>query len=149
MDANLNLVLDQVSKDKGIEPGILQSALEEAILVAAKRSFGAERNLVAAYNEDKGAVDLTQTITVVETVEDTFNEISTVECEERGIEVKYHEDLSDPLACHFATYASNPLSTPAALLPVGHPGRTVRGSVVRSAVHRAPCTYTTALPAMC
>jgi N utilization substance protein A len=79
MDANLNLVIDQVSKDKGIERDILVMAIEESILVAAKRAFGAERNLAAEYNEEKGAVDLIQTITVVGTVEDTFNEISVEE----------------------------------------------------------------------
>ncbi len=97
MDTNLNLVVDQVSKDKGIDPGVLQRALEEAILVAAKRTFGAERNLMAEYNEDKGAVDLVQTIVVVETVEDTFNEISTEECEERGIEVEPGDEMVFPI----------------------------------------------------
>ena len=52
MDANLNMVLDQVSKDKGIERKVLITALEEAILAAAKRTFGAERNLVATFNEE-------------------------------------------------------------------------------------------------
>ncbi len=97
MDANLNLVIDQVSKDKGIERTILLQAIEESILVAAKRAFGAERNLVAAFNEDKGAVDLTQTITVVETVEDTFNEISMEDCEERGIEVETGDEMVFPI----------------------------------------------------
>jgi N utilization substance protein A len=97
MDTNLNLVVDQVSKDKGIDPNVLQRALEEAILVAAKRTFGAERNLFAEYNVAKGAVDLTQTITVVENVEDTFNEISTAECEERGIEVESGDEMVFPI----------------------------------------------------
>ena len=74
-EANLNMVLEQVAKDKGIEHEVLVSALEESILAAAKKAFGTERNLVAEYNQDKGAVDLSQTIVVVDTVEDTFNEI--------------------------------------------------------------------------
>lgn len=80
--ANLNLVIDQVAKDKGIDRQVLISALEEAILAAAKKTFGVERNLEAEYNPDKGAVDLSQTITIVENVEDTFNEISLAQCEE-------------------------------------------------------------------
>src|SRR5688572_12834036 len=80
--ANLNLVIDQVAKDKGIDRQVLISALEEAILAAAKKTFGAERNLFAKYNPDKGAVDLSQTITAAETVEDTFNEISLAQSRE-------------------------------------------------------------------
>ena len=97
MDANLHLVIDQVSKDKGIDRSVLISALEEAILVAAKRTFGAERNLVAKFNEEKGAVDLTQTIRVVENVEDSFNELSLKDCAERTIEVEVGDEMVFPI----------------------------------------------------
>ncbi len=97
MDANLNLVLDQVSKDKGIDRSILLKALEESILVAAKRAFGAERNLTVAYNEEKGGVDLNQAIKVVEKVEDSFNEISLEEAKERGIEVDAGDEMVFPI----------------------------------------------------
>ena len=83
METNLNMVIDQVSKDKGIDRQVLVQALEEAILASAKKAFGAERDLHAEYNEEKGAVDLSQTITVVETIEDSFNEITLDECAER------------------------------------------------------------------
>ena len=97
MDANLNMVLDQVSKDKGIDKSILLRALEEAILVAAKRAFGAERNLNVAYNDEKGGVDLSQTIKVVEKVEDSFNELSVEEAKERGIEVDAGDEMVFPI----------------------------------------------------
>ncbi len=97
MDANLNMVLDQVSKDKGIEKEVLIRALEEAILAAAKRTFGAERNLTARYNEEKGAVDLSQTIKVVEVLEDGFNEITVKEAEQRGIGVDVGDEMVFPI----------------------------------------------------
>ncbi len=97
MDANLNLVLEQVGKDKGIDKSILVQAMEEAILAAAKRTFGVERNLVATYNEEKGAVDLTQTIVVAAHVEDTFNEISLTDCKERGIDVEAGDEMVFPI----------------------------------------------------
>lgn len=97
MDTNLSSVLDQVSKDKGIDRGILVHALEEAILASAKKAFGAERDLVAEYNESKGAVDLSQTITVVEEVNDTFNEISIAECLEMDIEVEDGDEMVFPI----------------------------------------------------
>ncbi len=97
MDGNLSLVLDQVSKDKGIDRGILIKALEEAILAAAKRTFGIERNLNAHFNLDKGAVDLTQTIRVVETINDSYNEISLDECKNREIEVDEGDEMVFPI----------------------------------------------------
>ena len=97
MDGNLSLVLDQVSKDKGIDRIILIKALEEAILAAAKRTFGAERNLNANFNLEKGAVDLTQTIRVVETINDSFNEITLDECKGREIEVEAGDEMVFPI----------------------------------------------------
>jgi len=97
MDTNLSMVIDQVSRDKGIEREVLVKAMEEAILASARKAFGLERELVVEYNEEKGAVDLSQTITVVENVEDTFNEISTQECEEMEIEVEIGDEMVFPI----------------------------------------------------
>ena len=47
---NLNLVLDQVAKDKGIERGVLIATLEDAMKTAAKKHFGQERSLEAKYD---------------------------------------------------------------------------------------------------
>jgi transcription termination/antitermination protein NusA len=81
---NLNQVMDQVARDKGISRKVLEAALEEAILAAAKKSFGIERNLRAEFNTEKGAVDLSQTIVTVVELHDIFNEISLSQCEEIG-----------------------------------------------------------------
>jgi N utilization substance protein A len=97
MDGNLSMVLDQISKDKGIERAVLIKALEEAILAAAKRAFGLERNLVAQFNSEKGAVDLSQSIRVVKNIEDTFNEITLEECASRGIEVEVGDEMVFPI----------------------------------------------------
>ena len=97
MDANLSLVLDQVSKDKGIDRTILIKALEEAILAAAKRSFGSERNLMANFNLDKGAVDLTQAIRVVSQIADNHNEITLEECRSRSIDVDEGDEMVFPI----------------------------------------------------
>ena len=64
-NVNLNLILDQVAKDKGIDRARLIETLEEAIGSAAKKHFGMERNLEARYDEDKGQVELFQVITIV------------------------------------------------------------------------------------
>ena len=43
----LNMILDQVSRDKGIDKDVLVEAVEAAILTAAKRTFGTSRELEA------------------------------------------------------------------------------------------------------
>ena len=97
MEPNLSIVLDQVSRDKGIERKILVSALEEAILASAKKAFGMDRNLVAEFNEEKGAVDLTQTITVVVELTDAANEFTVAQCEELEIEVEEGDEMVFPI----------------------------------------------------
>ena len=55
--AALGLVLDQVSKDKNIDRTVLVETLEQAILTAAKRAFGMQREMEAKFNEEIGRVD--------------------------------------------------------------------------------------------
>ncbi|TMA44230.1 MAG: transcription termination factor NusA, partial [Deltaproteobacteria bacterium] len=66
---NLNMILDQVAKDKGIERDILVDTLQNAIAQAAKKHFGPDRAIEATYNEEKGVVEVFQTLTVVPRVE--------------------------------------------------------------------------------
>jgi N utilization substance protein A len=66
--AALGLVLDQVSKDKNIDRAVLVETLEQAILTAAKRAFGMQREMEAKFNEETGRVDLFQIIVIVETI---------------------------------------------------------------------------------
>jgi N utilization substance protein A len=64
--ANLNIVLEQVGKDKGIEREVLVETLEQAILTAAKKTFGQHREMEARYNEETGSVDLFLILEVLE-----------------------------------------------------------------------------------
>jgi transcription termination/antitermination protein NusA len=66
MEANLNMVLEQVGRDKNIDQGVLVSALEQAILTAAKKTFGMNREMEAKFNPETGVVDLFLIVNVVE-----------------------------------------------------------------------------------
>ncbi|MFT7623955.1 MAG: N utilization substance protein A, partial [Myxococcota bacterium] len=66
MSQNLNPVIQQVSKEKGIESAVLVDAIEASILTAAKKVFGYERQLEAVYEEELGQVELFQYMEVVE-----------------------------------------------------------------------------------
>jgi transcription termination/antitermination protein NusA len=92
-EVTLNTILDQVSKDKGIEKSVLVSTLEEAILAAARKAFGADRALEAHFNEEKGLVEVTQTIRVVADLQDPVNEISLEEAARRNIEAEDGDEL--------------------------------------------------------
>lgn len=93
---NLNLVLDQVAKDKGIERTVLIATLEDAMKTAAKKHFGQDRNLEAKYDPDKGVVELFQAITVVDEITDptqAVNQITLSEAHKKGMEVEPGDEL--------------------------------------------------------
>src|SRR6266446_6446584 len=95
---NLNMVLDQVAKDKGIERSVLVDTLQNAIAQAAKKHFGQDRAIEATYNEDKQVVEVFQTLTVVERVEvedpvKAVNQISLEEAGKKGIEAEVGDEL--------------------------------------------------------
>jgi transcription termination/antitermination protein NusA len=102
-NVNLNLILDQVAKDKGIERGTLVAILEEAISMAAKKHFGLERNLKAHYDDEKGQIDLFQILTIVDDatpetpLPDPVNMIPIATAREKGIEVDVGDELDFPI----------------------------------------------------
>ena len=93
MSQSLREVINLMSQEKGIEPRILIEATEQAILTAAKRQFGASRELEARFNDDSGSVDLYQYMTVVEAVESPEREISVDDAKRYGLEADVGEEL--------------------------------------------------------
>src|SRR3954465_15968936 len=83
---NLNMVLDQVAKDKGIERSVLVDTLQNAITQAAKKHFGQDRAIEPTFNEDKQVVEVFQTLTVVERVEveDPIKAVNQISLDEAG-----------------------------------------------------------------
>jgi len=72
---NLNNIIDQVVKDKGIDRQVLVEALEAAVLSAANKKYRNTRDLEAHFNDESGEVDLFEFVTVVDEVEDSYREI--------------------------------------------------------------------------
>jgi transcription termination/antitermination protein NusA len=102
-NVNLNLILDQVAKDKGLDRTRLVEILEEAITNAGKRHFGLERNVKARYDEEKGQVDLFQVLTIVadatdeNPIPDPVNMIPVSVAHAKGIEVEAGDELDFPI----------------------------------------------------
>ena len=93
MVANLNHVIDQVVKDKGVERSVLVEALESAVLSAANKKYRNTRELEAHYNNDQGEVELFEFVTVVDEVQDSYKEIDLREAQEIDAEVECGDSL--------------------------------------------------------
>ncbi len=65
MELDLNRIIDQVVKDKGIRREVVIDTLEKALLAAARRKYGPEREIEAQYNAETGEVELFEFKTVV------------------------------------------------------------------------------------
>jgi N utilization substance protein A len=71
----LNRIIDQVSKEKGISSESLQETVEQAMVAAARKMYGQNRDIEAQYNSETDEVELFEFKTVVDEVEDQDTEI--------------------------------------------------------------------------
>ncbi|OIP47317.1 MAG: transcription termination/antitermination protein NusA [Deltaproteobacteria bacterium CG_4_10_14_3_um_filter_60_8] len=97
MVSELKRIIDQISRDKGFDRNLLIEALEEAVMSAARKHFGARRDMEVHYNEELGEIELFQFRTVVEKVEDEQTEISMKEARLLDPEVQLHDDLGSKM----------------------------------------------------
>ena len=76
MISELKRLIDQVSREKGIDRQTLISALEEAIKSAIKKKYGSRMDLDVSFNEEFGELDAFLFKAVVEKVTDADKEIT-------------------------------------------------------------------------
>ena len=93
MNINLNHIIDQVVKDKGIDRGVLVEALEAAVLSAANKKYRNTRDLEAHFNDEIGEVEVFEFVTVVEEVENSYQEIDLGEAQEIDPDVEVGDSL--------------------------------------------------------
>ena len=79
MPSNLNFIIDQVGKDKGIDRKVIIEALEQAVLTASRKKYGHQEEIEVHYNEEAGEVELFQFKQVVGEVMNPSSEISLEE----------------------------------------------------------------------
>lgn len=77
--SEIKRVVDQVSRDKGIEKQILIKAIEEALKAAAKKKYGNKIEIEIQYSEETGEIEVFQFKEVVEIVTDGITQISVEE----------------------------------------------------------------------
>ncbi len=64
MELDLKRIIDQVVKDKGISKAVVIETLEKALVTAARRKYGMEREIEGHFNEQSGEVELFEFRTV-------------------------------------------------------------------------------------
>ncbi len=75
MQPDLNRVIEQVSKEKGMDRQVIIETIESAMLSAARRTFDQKR-IEAKFNPEIGEVELFEIKTVVQTVTDPDTEMT-------------------------------------------------------------------------
>ncbi|MCL4845496.1 MAG: transcription termination/antitermination protein NusA [Acidobacteria bacterium] len=78
--SQLQQFIEAVAKEKGIEPQIVVSALEDAVLAASRKKYKDE-NLRARFNPESGEIELSAVKHIVATVMDPATEMSLDEAQ--------------------------------------------------------------------
>jgi transcription termination/antitermination protein NusA len=94
---NLKRIIDQISRDKGIDRALLVEAIEEAVRSAARKKYGNRRDIEVQFNEETGEIEVFQYRTVVSEVEDEETEISLEEARKLDPEVELDDDLGEKI----------------------------------------------------
>src|ERR1700731_5209905 len=76
--------IEMLSREKHIEPEIVVSAIEDAMVVAARKYYKTEENLRGKFNAESGQVDVFSVYTVVEEVTDPKREISLADAKRKN-----------------------------------------------------------------
>ncbi len=98
MAQNLNYLIDQVGRDKGVDKKVIIEALEDALLKASRKRYGPHKDIEAHYNEELGEVELFQFKTVVDKVQDPDLEISLEEARKMDPEAEIGDSLGIKLS---------------------------------------------------
>ena len=93
MLSDLKRIIDQISRDKGIERHLLTEAIEDAVRSAARKKFGSRRDIEVSYNDELGEVEIFQFRTVVKEVHDEQTEVSLEEALTLDPDAKIDDEL--------------------------------------------------------
>ncbi len=107
MQPELSRVIEQVSKEKGIDRAVVVHAIETAMLSAAKKVIGGDMRIEAQYNPDIGEVELFKILTVVEEVANDELEVSLAHARTNlDPEAQLGDELLEKLAQRYGRIAA-------------------------------------------
>ena len=76
--------IEMLSREKHIEPEVVVSAIEDAMVVAARKHYKSEEDLRAKFNQETGQVEVFSVMTVVEEVVDPKKELSLADAKKKN-----------------------------------------------------------------
>jgi N utilization substance protein A len=96
MASLLYQTIEQISREKHIEPEVIVAAIEDAMVVAARKYYKTEEELRSKFNPDTGQVDVFAARTVVEEVTDSKKEITLAEARKTHPEAEIGSEVLFP-----------------------------------------------------
>jgi transcription termination/antitermination protein NusA len=85
--------IEMLSREKHIEPEVVVSAIEDAMVVAARKYYKTEEDLRAKFNQETGQVDVFSVHIVVEQVTDSNKEVSLTDAKKKNPEVEVGSEI--------------------------------------------------------
>src|SRR3972149_4812140 len=95
MANQLRQQIEQISREKNINPDVIIAAIEDAILTAAKKYYKGAEDLRSRFNGESGQIEVFAVKQIVETVENAETQISLGEAQglipeaELGAEIEF------------------------------------------------------------
>src|SRR5437016_3591703 len=85
--------IDQISREKGIDPQIVIHAIEDAIVVASRKYFKSNEELRGRINPETGEIDVFAVKKVVDTILNPGREITLDEARETKPDAQLEEEM--------------------------------------------------------
>src|SRR5262245_13454413 len=96
MSNPLQQTIEALAKEKGIEPDVVITAIEEAVATASRKYYKTGENLKTRFNMETGQVDLFALKTVVEEVTDAATQIALNDAREMYRPI-YGDDVANSI----------------------------------------------------
>src|ERR687897_1088485 len=97
MAANqLRAQIDQISREKNINPDVIIAAIEDAILTASKKYYKNNEDLRSRFNNETGQIEVFAVRQIVETVETPESQISLAEARKLIPEAEVGQEIEFP-----------------------------------------------------
>jgi N utilization substance protein A len=93
MNLELRRLIEQVSRDKGIDKDLLVSAIKDAVRSAARKRYGPRLDIEVSYRDDTGEIEVFQFKEVVTDLTDAFREILFKEARQLDPECELGDSL--------------------------------------------------------
>src|ERR1700745_3807360 len=88
--------IEMLSREKHIEPEVVVSAIEDAMVVAARKFYKTEEDLRGKFNPETGQVDVYSVQTVFEEVTDPKKEITVAEAKKKNPSAEVGTEILTP-----------------------------------------------------